>query len=293
MRYKYDNPYEEGSAMTRYRQLLSLAAVMMISAVCSGDDKPAPGPQDRPEAPSGMRGGRSGMREYFEKMNRQLKEKFPAEYAEIEKLRSSDRMAAMRKTMELANKAGIEMPWRRGMMGRRGEHAAPPIGEWQKFFAELKEKAPAEFTAVEQKMAAHPQEALKELKALAEKHGLKMPEGPLPGSIPAASALNRNRNRFMVARANRILQRSRPEEYAKLQKLRETDENAARDYFRQLVKEEGLTTRYLLAEPIPPVQSVSFSDKDLEEQYPAPVNQRPGWGGRGPWGGGFGGFRRR
>lgn len=293
---RYD-VYKAGEVLTmkRYMQVLSVGAVMVSFAVCCAADAPAAGmnPPPSPQGGGMRRGefpGRSGMRERFENFSRQLKEKFPAEYAEIEKLRGSDRMAAMRKTMELANKAGIEMPWgRRGMMGPRGGGGSA-LAEWPKFFAELKEKAPTEFTAIEQKIVSRPQEALKELKALAEKHGLKMPEGPLPGTGAGQPALNRNRNRFMVERANRILERSRPEEYARLQSLRETDENAAREYFRKLAKEEGLTPHRLLAEPIRPVQSVSFSDKDLEELYPAPVNQRPGWGGwggRGPWGGGF------
>ena len=144
-------------------------------------------------------------------------------------------------------------------------------------------------------MAADPRSAMAELKALAEKHGLTMPEGPLP-RMNAPVQLNRNRNRIMVERANRILEDSRPEEYAKLEMLRETDDDAARAYFRQLVKEEGLTARQLLAEPIRPVQSVSYSDKDIEEQYPTSVSgNRPwgGFGGRGGFGGPWGGFGGR
>ena len=271
--------------------------VLAVFAVCG-----AYGAESTPPAETGRRPGgdrRSAMREQMEKINQQLKEKFPAEYAEIEKMRGTDRMMAMRKTMELANKAGIEMPWgRRGMMGRRME---PQMDVWQQFFAELKQKAPAELAEIEKKMTADPKSAMTELKALAEKHGLKMPEGPLP-RMNAPVSLNRNRNRIMVERANRILAQTRPEDYAELQKLRETDIHAAREFFRKLAKEEGLTPRRLMMEPVRPVQSVSFSDKDIEELNPASsTGNRPwgGWGGRGgfggfggPWGG-RGGFRGR
>ena len=272
----------------RVKHFCTVLAALAVAVVWGAE---AAAPAGRPAAPGGDR--RSAMREQMEKINNQLKEKFPAEYAEIEKMRESDRMGAMRKTMELAGKAGIEMPWGRGRM-MRGEHGDAQMGAWSAFFASLKEKAPAEFAAVEQKMAADPRGAMGDLKALAEKHGLKMPEGPLP-RMAAPVQLNRNRNRVMVERANRILEQSRPEEYAKLELLRETDDDAARAYFRKLVKEEGLTARQLLAEPIRPVQSVSYSDKDIEEQYPASVSGNRPWGGFGGFGGrgGFGGFGGR
>ena len=273
----------------RVKQFWSVLAALAVTVVCGAE--PA-APAERPAAPGGDR--RSAMREQMEKINNQLKEKFPAEYAEIEKMREVDRMGAMRKTMELAGKAGIEMPWGRGRM-MRGPRGEAQMGAWAAFFASLKEKAPAEFAAIEKKMTADPRSAMAELKALAEKHGLTMPEGPLP-RMNAPVQLNRNRNRIMVERANRILEDTRPEEYAKLEMLRETDDDAARAYFRQLVKEEGLTARQLLAEPIRPVQSVSYSDKDIEEQYPTSVSgNRPwgGFGGRGGFGGPWGGFGGR
>ncbi|MBR2641835.1 MAG: hypothetical protein IKD46_01780 [Lentisphaeria bacterium] len=268
-----------------------LAGAAVCGAEAAGDTPSASRP------PVGDR--RSAMREQMEKINQQLKEKFPAEYAEIEKMRGSDRMMAMRKTMELANKAGIEMPWgRRGMMGRR---MGQQMEVWQQFFADLKQKAPAELAEIEKKMAADPKSAMTELKALAEKHGLKMPEGPLP-RMNAQVSLNRNRNRIMVERANRILAQTRPEDYAELQKLRETDIHGARELFRKLAKEEGLTPRRLMMDPVRPVQSVSYSDKDIEELNPSSsIGSRPwgGWGGRGGFGGfggswgGRGGFRGR
>lgn len=274
--------------MLQKRYFLSILTVLAawVSYGAEGDAAPPQGEMRR-----GFGGGRGGMRAQMENINRQLKEKFPAEYAEIEKMRETDRMGAMRKMMELAGKAGLEMPFgRRGMMGHRPDFGHGMQNEWTKFFAELKEKAPAEFAEIEKKLTSDPQNALKELAALAEKHGLKMPTGPLPSQRPQVS-LNRNGNRFMIQRANRILEKSRPEDYAKLQELRETDDDAAREFFRKLAKEEGLTPRRLLAEPIRPVQSVSYSDKDIEEQYPSPVTTRQPWGGFGRWGG-RGGFHR-
>ena len=278
------------------------AAAVLCGADAAAPAAPAAPAEGRPQLRGNGEDRRRGMREQIENINRQLKEKFPAEYAEIEKMRESDRMGAMRKTMELAGKAGIEMPWGRGRMGgRRFGQLNGAVDEWQKFFAELKGKAPAEFAAIEAKLTSDPGNAMSsELKALAEKHGLTMPQGPLPRQAGGVVSLNRNRNRIMIERANRILEEERPEDYIKLQALREVDDDAAREFFRKLAKEEGLTPQRLLAEPIRPVRSVSYSDKDIEEQYPSSMpGNRPwgGFGGRGGFGGfggrgGFGGWRR-
>jgi len=252
------------------------------------------GAGDRPSSSPSSREGRggrsrSGFRERMEQVNRQLKEKFPTEYAELEKLRETDRFGAMRKMAELAEKAGIEMPFGRRPMRPRGEN--PENNEWQEFFAKLKEKFPTEFDAIRKKISTSPQAALAELKALAEKAGLEMPKGDLPQAGPGQPervAINRNRNRILVAQANRILARTRPEDYAKLQALREVDDDEARAFFRKLVREERLTPERLLGEPIRPARVVSFTDKDIEAQNPATNSNGRGWGG-GNRGGGWGG----
>ena len=247
------------------------------------------------------RGGRfGGMRERMESFQRQLKEKFPSEYAEIEKLRETDRGAAMRKTMELAGKAGLEMPFHRGGH-RRGENAeakdAPesPSGEWRSFFARLKEKCPDEFQALEKKLAGDPQNVLKEIRALAEKNGIEIPKSELPSAPAPKMELNRNRNRILVARANRLLAQMVPEEYAELEKLRETDDDAAREKFRSMVRQAGITPAQLLSMPVEPVPAVSYSDKDIEAANPSANSAGAGWGGRwnrGGWGGNRGGRGR-
>ena len=223
-------------------RVLTVAAALLAWCAIGADEAPVAAP--RQESRGGGR-SRSGMRERFAEIERQLKEKFPAEYAEVEKMRETDRFGAMRKMEELAEKAGIEMPF-----GRRGMRPRP-----------------------------------------AEKAGLEMPKGELPKSVQSERKieLNRNRNRILIANANRILARTRPDDYAKLQALREVDDDAARAFFRKLAREEGLTPARLLGEPIPQVRSVSYSDKDIEAQNPMPSNTiNRGWGGRGGWGGGRG-----
>ena len=73
----------------------------------------------------------------------------------------------------------------------------------------------------------------------------------------------------MVAHAARILSRQMPEAFAQVTALRKTDPDAAREMFRAMVKEAGLTLEMLNA-PDPSrrrVEVFAFSDKDLEEQY--------------------------
>ena len=237
-------------------RVLTVAAALLAWCAVGADE--APGAAPRQESRGGGR-SRSGMRERFAEIERQLKEKFPAEYAEVEKMRETDRFGAMRKMEELAEKAGIEMPFGRRGMRPRPEPANSAEREWREFFAKLREKFPTEFEAIEKKIASEPQTAMTELKALAEKAGLEMPKGELPKSVQSERKieLNRNRNRILIANANRILARTRPDDYAKLQALREVDDDAARAFFRKLAREEGLTPARLLGEPIPQVRSVS------------------------------------
>ena len=284
-----------------------LALTAALLAVFSAVPFLASGAEASPAAPAEeqRRPSRGGMFADRERMAAQLKEKFPAEYAEIEKLRETDRRAAMMKTMELARKAGIEMPrpggFRGGMPMQQNSQET-----WQNLFTKLKEKDPAGVAEVEKLLASDPAKAMEKLKEIAAKAGLQVPEGlPTPGDIRPESP--RNRNRFMVERATRILKHTQPEKMAEVAKLQKTDPDAARELFRTLVKDAGLTTDELAAQDSRRrrVASFVFSDKELEAQYEQAAgsvqNQRPPWGGgRGmmpPWGGGrgmggMGGWRR-
>ena len=254
-----------------------LAAFAIVAIPADGAEA-APAP-----APAQQNGPRGGFFAERERIAAQLKEKFPAEYAEIEKLRATDRRGAMMKTMELARKAGIEMPFR----GPRGMNANPQDA-WQNLFNQLKEKDPAGFAEVEKLLSSDPAKAMEKVKEIAAKAGLQVPEGmPMPGVVRPESP--RNRNRFMVERATRILKRTQPEAFAKVEALRKTDPDAARELFRSLVKEAGLTAEELSAQDHHRrrVSSFVFSDKELEAQYEqaaGSVQQQ-----RGPWGGGWGG----
>ncbi len=249
---------------TLLRQTLLILSVAGVAFCTAAADETTPAPAPTSE------NGRSRFAEAREKIAAQIKEKFPKEYAELEQLQQSDRRAAMRKMMELAQKAGIELPFGPGRNRGGAWHSSADTKQtqvWQEFLDKIKEKFPTEYEEIAKLLQNEPTKALEKLKELAEKAGLEMPEGT-PNEEPMIRS-PRNRNRFMVARAERILSQEEPEKFAQLEALRKTDPDAARDFFRAMVKDAGLTLDMLNA-PDPHrrrVEVFAFSDKDLEEQY--------------------------
>lgn len=201
----------------------------------------------RRPGPGGMGGSRM---EAFRKVQEEIKAKLPAEYAEYEKLQSTDRRAAREKLRELATKAGVSMPsMRPGENRRRGNDGDLPEqsavnAEWQKVFEQLKAKFPEEFAEIQKLLSTDSAAALKKLQALAAKAGITLPETPLESRREQAASI-RNSNRYYIRRANRMLQRSDPQGYAELEKLRAEDEDAAREKFRSMVKQAGITLEQL------------------------------------------------
>ena len=114
----------------------------------------------------------------------ELKEKYPKEMAEIEELQKTDRMAAFRKMRELAEKAGIALPFGRpgqgpGRMGGRGDvpgedaprMRANPMQQLRQL-RQLRQKFPKEMAEVEELRRTDPaaarakmQELIKQLEA--------------------------------------------------------------------------------------------------------------------------------
>lgn len=191
-------------------------------------------------------GGMGGaMMENFRKAQEEVKARLPAEYAEYEKLQSTDRRAAMNRFRELASKAGVELP----MMGRGGNRRrdngaadtqTAANAEWQKVFEQLKAKFPAEFAEIEKLLENDSSAALKKLRELAAKAEITLPEVPLEAARKRPVSI-RNSNRLYIRRANRMLERLNPEAYAELEKLRAEDEDAAREKFRFMVRQAGIT----------------------------------------------------
>ena len=239
----------------------------------------------------GGRGG-AGM-EAFRKMQEEIKAKLPAEYAEYEKLQSTDRRAAREKFRELAAKAGVSLPFMGpGEHRRRGEEGAPPgfsaaNAEWQKVFEQLKAKFPAEFAEIQKLLSSDSAAALKQIQALVAKAGISLPETPLEERHEQAASI-RNSNRYYIRRANRMLQRINPKEYAELEKLRAEDEDAAREKFRSMVKQAGITLEQLRV-GMPGEGNGVIVVKQLETTNSSTVStsRRSGgtWGGRPPHGG--------
>ncbi len=246
--------------MLKYRVLALIpfvcaAAMLAPAAENDGSDPAGTGEGGRRWRDFGARrpgpGGMGGARmEAFRKVQEEIKEKLPAEYAEYEKLQSTDRRAAREKLRELATKAGVSMPFMRpGENRRRGNDGDLPEqaavnAEWQKVFEQFKAKFPEEFAEIQKLLSSDSAAALKKLQALAVKAGITLPETPLESRREQAASI-RNSNRYYIRRANRMLQRRDPQGYAELEKLRAEDEDAAREKFRSMVKQAGITLEQL------------------------------------------------
>lgn len=188
--------------------------------------------------------------ENFRKVQEEIKSKLPKDYEEYEKLLSVDRRAARSKLRELAAKAGVELP----MMGRNnprrpGNDAADlsnPLtsAEWQKVVELYKTKNPAEFAEIEKLLKTDFAAALQKIRDFAQKEGITLPE-VAPNVIQRQLMPRRNNNRLYIKRANFLLKQRDPEAYAELEKLRSEDEDAAREKFRKMVKEAGITLEQL------------------------------------------------
>lgn len=159
----------------------------------------------------GERGGRWNTQNLRFEAEQKLKEKFPAEFAEIQKLRDE----AEKKLQELAQKANIELP------------AAPK--SMQERMAELKAKYPAEFAEMDKLRESDPAAAFAKMRELLEKEGITRHRD---GAVPAKPAPERQNT-------GKILQELRkkyPEEMKAIQELRKKDPKKAREKTQELLK---------------------------------------------------------
>ena len=277
--------------------LSALALTAVLSASLPAAETPAETPapaaapaaagESRRDAGRGERGSRGGR---FQEMLQSMREQKPAEAAEIEKLMQSDPRAAMRRAREVFPEAfsgsfSRSGGFRGGMPSRRDP--------WQSLMQQLKDKFPEEYAEIEKQMQTDRTGAIAKLRELAAKAGLEVPEGE-PGQQRTEASLPspRNRNRQMKKTAERIIRQLYPEDYALMVEMRDIDPDAARETFRALVREAGLTTEDLEKTALMQTgraRSVVFTDKELEEQYEQ-SNTGSGNSG-GPWGFPGGGFR--
>ena len=275
---------------------LALTAVLSVTlpAAETPAETPAPSPApaaeggSRREAGRGDRGSRGGR---FQEMIESLREQKPAEVAEIEKLMQSDPRSAMRRARELFPDTFSGF----SRSGFRGGMPSSRRDPWQSLMQQLKDKFPEEYAEIEKQMQTDRTGAVAKLRELAAKAGLEVPEGE-PGQPRTETRLPspRNRNREMKKAAERIIRQLYPEDYALMVEMRDIDPDAAREAFRDLVREAGLTTEDLEKTALMQTgraRSVVFTDKELEEQYEQTSSGSNGNGG-GPWGfPGGGGFR--
>ncbi len=191
--------------------------------------------------------GGGGMSGLIRLAQEEAKARYPEDYAEFERLQSTDRRAAMEKLREIASKAGFELPMGggRGDFRRRTEDNNLELSaEWQSVFDQLRAKFPSELSEIEKLFESNYEEAMKRLRELANKAEIELPETPLRIAKKRPISI-RNGNRLYIWRANKILAKRYPEEYAELEKLRLEDEDIARDKLRSMIKEAGITLEQL------------------------------------------------
>jgi hypothetical protein len=165
----------------------------------------------------GGRGGSMMRGQLFSEI--EIAKKFPAEYAEIDKLRTEYEA----KLAELAKKAEVELPV-----------------SMESNMRKLYKAYPAEFTAAAEKMKSSPREGFAELAKLAEKAGITLFGGmrggapaPRMGGAPAAPAAGgRNFTRPDLP----ALRKKYPEKMKEYDSMRKTDPAKARQLLMQVIE---------------------------------------------------------
>ncbi len=202
------------------------------------------------------------------RMYDEIKKKYPAEFAEIEKLRASDPEGARTKMRELMRKAAPEMGFGRGF--RRGGDRQAPGTLSAEMLQKIKEKYPEEFAEYEKLKSSEPEKAAEKLKELTEKF--------FAGNPPEPEKNLRDRNRRAVSSVMRQLKEKYPERFAEIEKMREIDPDGARAELRKMFKEANLR--------MPDGMNVlNYEYQDPKLNNPNMRNNMPGSGGRmmPPW----------
>lgn len=246
-----------------------IIAILFICSLSGAEDSGSEGRRSRRE-----RGERMGSRRT--QMLEDLKSKYPAEVAELEKLRTSDPEAARTKMRELMNKAGMSFPGR----NRRPERMAPQINLTEEQIKEIKSKLPEEFAEYEKLKASAPEKASVKLMEMAQK---------VFGEQLFNRKNLRDRQRRSTAWVKRELARRYPERYAEAEKLSSTDPDGARQLLRKLYKDAGLFVEpgagELVYEYVDPKNNNNMRNNMMQRNFPMWGGGRmmgpPGWDGGG------------
>lgn len=212
------------AAMEKMRELASEASVTL--------------PGSRREYRGGRHGGMGGgmgmpggmgmmgsMRNPRASVEAELKAKYPAEYAEIEK----QRMLVENKLEKLAEKANMKLPATAESIRLKMEEL------------KISGKYKAEFEEIEKLRTSDPRAAFLKTRELMAKAGIEMPEmrrGGMMGSADSETAPPRS-SRANPMRQIMELRRKYPEEMKKLDALRRDDPKAYRDGIMELLKKSG------------------------------------------------------
>lgn len=205
--------------MNFWGKILFYSAILAMPFLLTADDQPVSGRKNGPRM--GM-GGNENPRTAVEA---KLKEQYPAEYAEIIKLREQ----AETQLKALAKKAGVELP------------AAPKSRD--EIMSELKAQYPAEYAEIEKlRNAGNWREAMEKTRSLAEKAGIQMP-GPGRNNRSGRERDSREIEekgaspRENPSRHLRAIREQYPQEWKKFQELRNSDPAEAQKLLRKLVKQ--------------------------------------------------------
>lgn len=202
-----------------------VSTLTLFSAIAADDTPAAPNNSERGRRfRQGGEGRGMGMdrRDPRAEAEAKIKEKFPTEYAEIEKLRAD----ADAKLKELAVKAGIELP-----------------KTYAEVIAEIKTKFPKEMAEFEELQKTDRMAAFRKLRELAEKAGVSLPRpggmgGPGMGGMGGPGAGREDADqpppRVNPMQQLRELRQKYPKEMAEIEELRKTDPAAARVKMQQL-----------------------------------------------------------
>lgn len=212
----------------------ALASTLVLFSAAAADETPNPAPSERRQGGDMRQGGRRGRQSGWNREGRRpmgpeanpraeaeakIKEKFPGEYAAVEKMRAD----AEAKLQELAKKAGVEIP-----------------KTMTEQLAELKAKYPKEMAEIEELRKTDMRAAFQKTRELAEKAGIKLEMGRM-GSRPAAGRGDGADEVPPPPRMNpmqqlRQLREKFPKEMAEIDELRRSDSAAARTKMQELVK---------------------------------------------------------
>ena len=203
----------------------AIVSTLTLFSAIAADDTAAAGTSSDNRTPSDASGGhrarqgRGGMdrRDPRAEAEALIKEKFPAEYAEIEKLRAE----ADAKLKDLAKKAGIEIP-----------------KTFNEQMAELKEKYPKEMAEIDELRKTDRMAAFRKMRELAEKAGISFarPGGMGGPGMGGPGMGQREEGEQSPQRMNPMqqLRRKFPKEMAEIDELRKTDPAAAQAKLRAL-----------------------------------------------------------